>query len=364
MKSRIDTYGIGPSRSRRRRRRRRIDRQDGRRVKPTPSRGVTGLQRPGRTVAEVHLVGEAIVAGTRIEGCEVVRVVDGDSLRVRLPADAVPLARDAGLDAELAIRVPCLDTEESRRGSSKPVTVAGTLASGRAQALLPAGAAVTLEFDTADPPAECFRRHQDNYQRLLAYVLLGDGADLTRTMISEGFSPYFVKYGRSRLRHGELLAAEAQAQADRKVIWDPDVNAGGPSRDYGALLPWWGLRDSIVQDFRTARPAGVLSVRLDHGALVRAAREGAEATVFADLQQGIDRPIPIGHRVLAGSPNHPLDLIVRDDVPRAAAVLDLIERRYAGTGGRGYVFVSGRLSVFRGRPQIELADPAQLRDTP
>lgn len=82
--------------------------------------------------------------GTRIEGLAVVRVVDGDTIRVAL-ADGT----------EESLRLACVDTEESQPGRNdpdKPVTAAGTAATAMAKAYFaaPGGgiATVDLEFET------------------------------------------------------------------------------------------------------------------------------------------------------------------------------------------------------------------------
>jgi len=99
-----------------------------------------------------------------------------------------------------------------------------------------------------------------------------------------------VKSGRSRLYHENFLAAERDAQALAIGIWDETINAGGAYRDYDRLIPWWYLRDSIVQRYREAgADAGVLSVRLDYEAIREAATAGDRLKVLCDLQADISR---------------------------------------------------------------------------
>ncbi len=45
------------------------------------------------------------------------------------------------------------------------------------------------------------------------------------------------------------------------------------------------------------------------------------------------------------------------------ALKRLIEKRYAGLG-RGYVYVSGKVEQYKGKPQIVLKDIKQLSDFP
>lgn len=61
------------------------------------------------------------MTGTTIEGLKLIKVVDGDTIKVELNGEVESL------------RLCCLDTEESWPGGSKPVTKAGLLASKRAK---------------------------------------------------------------------------------------------------------------------------------------------------------------------------------------------------------------------------------------
>jgi hypothetical protein len=84
---------------------------------------------------------------------------------------------------------------------------------------------VDVEFDTDDPVEVCLVKHRDNFGRLLCYVHKGD-ENYNLKLTREGWSPYFVKYGRSRLIDAQFMAAEAEAQAKRSVVWDPDRTVG------------------------------------------------------------------------------------------------------------------------------------------
>ena len=185
----------------------------------------------------------------------------------------------------------------------------------------------------------------------------------------EGWSPYFVKYGRSRLYHRQFMEAEFEAQSQRLGIWNRETNAGGNRRDYTTLIPWWHLRDSVVQDYRyLGIQAGVLSVRLDYEKIVSAAQAGNEITVFCDLQRGINKWLSNGALIYAGSKSHKFNLwIPNRDSAAAQTILRLIDTRYANSG-RGYVYVSGQASLYPpnpdGKPQIVLTDVNQLADVP
>ena len=304
------------------------------------------------------------MSGTKIEGLKLTKVIDGDTIKVQI-------------QEEESLRLCCLDTEESWPGGSKPVTNAGKLASELAKNYFgvnkdgfPEGGdiIVDIEFDTNDPETVCLEKHRGNYGRLLCYVHK-NSENYNLKAVTEGWSPYFVKYGRSRLYHEEFLAAEASAQSERKNIWDPQTNAGGNSRKYEELIPWWHYGDSIVQDYRKfGLHGGVKSVRLHYEDIVEAARSGSNLTALCDLQGGISKRPGNGALIYAGSIKHKFNLWIPDRNSQSARqILQLIETRYAGKG-RGYLYVSGTASQYppnqNGKPQIVLTSVEQLSDLP
>jgi micrococcal nuclease len=230
---------------------------------------------------------------------------------------------------------------------------------------------VDIEFDTNDPVKVCLRKHRDNYGRLLAYVYKSEDKENSNIrMVQEGWSPYFVKYGRSRLYHAQLMEAEAKAQAENLPIWNPETNKGGNRRDYSTLIPWWTMRDSVVQDYRHyGLQAGALSVRIDYDAIVEAAKAGNQITVLCDLQSGINKWTDGGALIYAGSIYQKFNLwIPNSDSPGAQTILRLIETRYGKGGRRNYVYVTGEASLYppneQGKPQMVITDVEQLKDFP
>ena len=242
--------------------------------------------------------------GTRIEGLRIVRVTDGDTIRVAMPDGT-----------EESLRLACVDTEESlpgRNDPDKPVTEAGKAASEMVKAYFTAPdggvAPIDIEFETDGPVDLADHRFRDNYGRLLCYEHKG-AENFAVKLVREGWSPYFAKYGRSRLYHAALLAAEAEAQAADLVIWNPTTNAGGASRPYDRLLPWWERRAGFVEDFRrVGAPAGALDVRLDYNRITAAMATGGKVTIFCDLQAGVQPWRGGGALLYAGSVQHPFNL--------------------------------------------------------
>jgi micrococcal nuclease len=302
------------------------------------------------------------MSGTTINSLRLTKVVDGDTIKVELDGQ------------EESLRLACLDTEESWPGGTKPVTEAGRQASQWAKNWFGVDAdgfpetdiQVDIQFDTGDPESVCKRKHRGNYGRLLCYVFK-EGVNYNLEAVRKGWSPYFVKYGRSRLYHDDFMIAERDAQADGIGVWDPTINAGGPHRDYASLIPWWHLRDGVVQGYREkGDDSGALSVRLDYDAIGQAAKNGERMTVLCDLQGGVSKWTGNGALVYAGSIAHKFNLWIPDrESDEAVRILRLVTDRYTGQG-RGYVYVSGTASRYpdndTGTPQIVLSAAGQLSD--
>ncbi|MEG4068456.1 thermonuclease family protein [Microcoleus sp. Pol11C2] len=293
---------------------------------------------------------------TRIPNLQITKVVDGDSIKIFLNGKTESL------------RLICVDTEESHSGGSKPITAAGKAASEMAKKYFATAeggfATVDIEFDTDDPIEIAVEKHRDNYGRLLCYVHK-DGENYNLKLIAEGWSPYFVKYGRSRLYHRPMTEAESAAKAYNLMIWNPIINAKIPSRNYANLLPWWSMRASIVEEFRLSEATGgALSLRLHYPKILAASERAKSITIFCDLQAGITKWIGGSALIYAGSVYHKLDLWIPDaETDERAPLKRLIEKRYAGLG-RGYVYVSGKVELYKGKPQIVLKDIKQLSDFP
>lgn len=298
--------------------------------------------------------------GTRIEDLKLLKVIDGDTVKVELDGEAESL------------RLACLDTEESIAGSSKPVTNAGKQASLWAKEYFNADekglprddVRVDIEFDTRDPVNTCLQKHRGNYGRLICYVYK-EGENYNHLAVRKGWSPYFVKYGCSRLYDEVFTKAESLSMAKGIGVWDKTINEGGESRDYGQLVPWWHLRSSIVDDYRkNGIQAGVKSVRLDYQDIVRAASKEEGITVLCDLQGGISRRPGNGALIFAGSLEHKFNLWIPDrNTPEAIEIIRYIETRYADHG-RSYVYVSGKAFTYKDIPEIVLESFTQLSDFP
>ncbi len=226
-------------------------------------------------------------AAGRAVPCELARVVDGDTIHVRLDGKVEKL------------RLLSVDTEEKlgvgTGSATKPGTVFGEECALWAQRFF-------ADLSTEGAPARLGLvfpggvRQRDVYGRLLCQVILPDGTDYNLMLVREGKSPYFTKYGYSEICHAEFVAAQAEARAKQRGIWNPATNApataGTPSakRPYDELLAWWDARAEAVAAFHARRkeaPGSVVDAESAE-ALEEAAKRGVEVLVFGEVARVIE----------------------------------------------------------------------------
>jgi micrococcal nuclease len=208
---------------------------------------------------------------------QLARVVDGDTLGVVSPDDG----------ASELVRLLCADTEEksaSNSSATKPATAFGLYTAGWA-----AGWFRPLEGEPSPPTVylghEVGGEDRDSYGRLLAHVWYR-GCNYGTKLVREGWSPYFNKYGNSRVYDVELREAQRLAQEERLGIWDPERAKEGATRPYAELLEWWDLRASLIDRFREwdrEHPDEVLEVRTDLEEIRQRCADGEDLVVFGEI---------------------------------------------------------------------------------
>jgi micrococcal nuclease len=131
------------------------------------------------------------LAGCAPPTSSVVRVVDGDTLRVLYKG------RDE------AVRLLRVDTPE--RGE------VGFHEAAEALRKHVEGGKVVLVFEDPEVVA------RDRYGRLLAYLLV-DGKNVNVELVREGWTPFWTRYGEGRLADA-FRKAEAEARAAGRGLW-------------------------------------------------------------------------------------------------------------------------------------------------
>jgi micrococcal nuclease len=168
--------------------------------------------RTGRTAPTDASPGDASPAVTKpggaaqadVPGAEavVVRVIDGDTVEVRIGGATEP------------VRLIGIDTPE-RTDSLRPAECYGDEATVRARQLLPEGSPIRLLRDVEG---------RDRYDRLLAYVFRIDGMFVNLELVVGGFAVAFP-FEPNTAYAGQLDRAEADARRAGAGLWG---SCGGP----------------------------------------------------------------------------------------------------------------------------------------
>lgn len=137
-------------------------------------------------------------------GYRVVKVVDGDTLDVDI---------DGKIERLRLIGINTPETVDPR----KEIQCFGIEASNKAKELL-SGQFVSLESDST-------QGDRDKYKRLLRYVILQDGTNFNKYMISEGFAHEYT-YDEAYVYQAEFKQAQEDARNAGKGLWSPDTCSG------------------------------------------------------------------------------------------------------------------------------------------
>lgn len=161
----------------------------------------------GRGPLRDHLFGP----GPRVGPCAVERVVDGDTIHVRIPGSPTP---------DEKIRLLRINTPERVESGYERATAA--------MMALVTGREVELEWERPDAA------ERDEYGRLLAYVWVGETL-VNVELVRQGFTRFFTKYGTGRYAD-RFRAAEEEARAAKRGLWSDqgwNVEARGARRSKG-----------------------------------------------------------------------------------------------------------------------------------
>ena len=135
-------------------------------------------------------------AAAQTGSAHVDRVIDGDTIRVRLDG------------ARFTVRLTGVDTPETTH-PTRGVEPDGPEAADDTTARL-TGATVRLDLDPAGDD-------QDADGRILRYVVLSTGENVNATLVREGYGTAIRAFPYSRQR--DFIALEAQARRARRGLW-------------------------------------------------------------------------------------------------------------------------------------------------
>lgn len=252
------------------------------------------------------------------DGAEVTRVYDGDTI------EALVSGRSQ------KIRYIGIDSPEMT--DSREAVLEMARAAKEANRRLVEGRVVRLEYDV---------QTRDTYGRLLAYVWIGDTL-VNEVLVRDGYAaarsfPPNVRY-QERLRTAQQVAQDAGRR-----LWDGRL-ADGPlrlrgdeaSRAAAGARPGDGLQLDAFDANRHVGEVATVCGRVAGGRWL-----GGDDLTFLNLE----RPYP----------DQPFTIVIPISARRALGGTPETDSRGAD------VCVAGRIELHRGRPQIVVHDPAQLR---
>lgn len=199
---------------------------------------LAAFENPGLEIGSFALANKSVVDGdtVHVEGLGTSLRLLGVDAEETFKHDSERRAFEAGWDEY---------KKSMRGGSARPVkfpTPLGEDAKHFAQDFFKDVDTVRLE---RDHPKEI----RDYYNRYLAYIFAVRGGkeyNYNVELVRAGMSPYFSKYGYSRRFHAEFVAAENEARAAKRGIWDP-TRQHYP--DYDERKTWWDARAEFIKAF-------------------------------------------------------------------------------------------------------------------
>lgn len=279
---------------------------------------------------------------------QLIRAIDGDTAEFLLKGQPE------------IVRFHSVDCEESAPGLGKPMTVNGVKAKHFTTEQLKSANEVLIELDFPREYAEvnleeAIATSRDKYGRLIAHIYI-DGLHLNKELIQQGYSPYFNKYGNSRLYHLRFEKAQAIAQAQRSIIWKLEANQGEYSRDYNFLLPWWNQRAAVVDLARFSSVNGgrkVWACDNECSLITKLLLTGKPIHALVDFQN----PLQLFRKGSALKVRAGEDLL-RVFLPNQVlqSQFDLIEQLRLS---KNYGIVQGTVEQYRGIPQLTVTEILQ-----
>ncbi|MCP5065040.1 MAG: hypothetical protein GY946_00615 [bacterium] len=285
-------------------------------------------------------------------------VIDGDTLRI----PGQPSVRVRAVDCEeifhsekdrTAAAADFAAYAQAKRGvhprPRKYGTPLGEAATQHLRALAARATHVRLERDGIGG------HELDTYDRRLAHIILefpDREVFVSEELIRLGFSPYFVKYGRSLRFDARLRKAEDEAREAKRGLWGSASPKHYP--DYPERLRWWRARADQVDRWRaTAEKPDHITLGTVRAEKRLVAQVGKPAVAFGlfsrviDTKDGTKRVAFLGHRKQQSFPLVFFDKTIFDGLDRNA-----LDSRF--------LTVRGVITLYRGKPQMVVERAEQI----
>ena len=294
-----------------------------------------------------------------------VTVVDGDTFKIE------------GLGR--SIRFLCIDTEETPKRGDVPALVEelrhqwpGIYTRERGESAFPIKHDSPFGYETAVWAKKWFAEADsvrlerdvasqvyDYYGRYLAYIIAfkkGRAVNFNVECVRLGYSPYSVKYGPSTRFNDAFVAAQKEAQAARRGIWNAK-SACYP--DYTERLAWWGQRGAAIGEFdlRYAHDPRYFFLGRD-GEYERLALASSQ-TVVAFGALGAIRQARFPYLV---------ELMHKNKLSCNMVFFETMQPIFAAipwtTFAQRFVYVRGKVKVYDGKPEIVIESAKDISMTP
>lgn len=199
-------------------------------------------------------------------------------------------------------------------------------------------------------------RMLDIYGRYLVYLIIirNDGTEFNYNIecVKQGYSPYFSKYGYSKRFHYQFTEAQNYARENKLGIWSEKEDC---YPDYLERITWWNERAEQIKYFEEnySGRGNFFSMlnNEDYENLMKMFGDsvvifGSVTRIFNDKQPWIAR--------LEGGNNKTFDLVFFEK--------DNYIVSYTGIDSPKdyYFYAKGKLTEYKGRPQIIIEDPSQI----
>ncbi|MCX7878500.1 MAG: thermonuclease family protein [Ignavibacteria bacterium] len=291
-----------------------------------------------------------------------VKIIDGDTFRFEeldksarlLGIDTEETIKDA--DAELKsndLRKNWLDYYYSVKDSSgKPVKIESPFGYDTWQwtkSVFKDVVKIRLEID--EP-----KRMIDIYGRYLVYVIAvrSDGSEFNYNIecVKQGYSPYFSKYGYSKRFHQQFRDAQNYARENKLGIWSGKENC---YPDYEERISWWDERAEQIKYYEEnySGKGNYFSMLIPEDYDNLSKMTGDTVIIFGNVAKVFNTKQPWIARLEAGD-KRSFDLVFfeKDNHILSSTGIDS-PKDY-------YFYAKGKLTEYKGRPQIIIEDPSQI----
>lgn len=198
-------------------------------------------------------------------------------------------------------------------------------------------------------------RYTDIYGRYLAYVILeSEGKEVNYNIecVRQGYSPYYNKYGNSKRFHKEFLEAQDNARKNKLGIWGSEAKC---YPDYEARIIWWNKRAEQIEEYEKQYSKSENSFNLMNDGEYDRLKNYVdnEVLVFVNITEILTdkNPSIIRINIKRGVD---FDVVFFDDYKK---ILDEYDTEMLK---EFFLFVTGKLTIYRDRYQIIIENPNQI----